>query len=92
MNDWYRQKEIHLLKGKRGVKPAFGYHFSLGMDYFLFPTETRFHGFIPENYLPLFPIRLRPRVGRVVGYQPSDAVPLMITAVSGRLSAVPKEE
>jgi len=76
VNDWYRQKEIHLLKGKRGIQPAFGYHFSLGMDYFPFPAEARLLGFIPENYLPLFPIRLTPRVGCVVGCQPSDAVPV----------------
>ena len=55
VDDWYRQKRIHLLKGK----PAFGHSevitLFLAMDYFPFPAETQCLDFIPENYLPLFP-------------------------------------
>jgi len=59
VDDWYQQYGVHLLKGKRGAKP----HFSdsevitllLAMDYFPFPGETQFLGFIRANYLALFP-------------------------------------
>ena len=59
VDDWYQQYGTDLLKGKRGAKP----HFSdsevitllLAMDYFPFPGETQFLGFIRANYVALFP-------------------------------------
>jgi len=59
VDDWYRQEGIHLLHGKRGVPPLFGdsevITLLLAMDYFPFPGETQFLGFIRANYLYLFP-------------------------------------
>lgn len=59
VDDWYQQEGIHLLQGKRGVKPQFSdsevITLLLAMDYFPFPGETQFLGFIRANYLALFP-------------------------------------
>ncbi len=59
VDDWYKEKGVHLLKGKRGVKPTFSdsevITLLLAMDFFPYPGETQFLGFIRANYLPLFP-------------------------------------
>jgi hypothetical protein len=59
VDDWYQQSGVRLLKGKRGNKPRFSdsevITLLLAMDYFPFPGETQFLGFIRANYSPLFP-------------------------------------
>lgn len=59
VDDWYQQAGIRLLKGKRGAKPRFSdsevITLLLAMDYFPFPGETQFLGFIRANYGALFP-------------------------------------
>lgn len=59
VDDWYQTKGHRLLKGKRGAKPRFSdsevLTLLLAMDYFPFPGENQFLGFIRANYLPLFP-------------------------------------
>lgn len=59
VDDWYQQSGVRLLKGKRGDKPRFSdsevITLLLAMDYFPFPGETQFLGFIRANYSPLFP-------------------------------------
>lgn len=59
VDDWYQQEGFHLLQGKRGCKPEFSdsevITLLLAMDYFPFPGERQFLGFIRANYLRLFP-------------------------------------
>jgi hypothetical protein len=59
VDDWYQQHGVCLLKGKRGAKPEFSdsevITLLLAMDYFPFPGETQFLGFIRANHLHLFP-------------------------------------
>lgn len=59
VDDWYQQFGVRLLKGKRGAKPRFSdsevITLLLAMDYFPFPGETQFLGFIRANYSALFP-------------------------------------
>jgi hypothetical protein len=59
VDDWYQQSGVRLLKGKRGDKPRFSdsevITLLLAMDYFPFPGETQFLGFIRANYSSLFP-------------------------------------
>lgn len=59
VDDWYQQSGARLLKGKRGAKPRFSdsevITLLLAMDYFPFPGETQFLGFIRANYGALFP-------------------------------------
>ena len=59
VDDWYGEYGIDLLKGKRGVKPEFSdsevITLLLAMDYFPYPGESQFLGFIRANYLFLFP-------------------------------------
>jgi len=59
VDDWYQQYGVGLLKGKRGAKPCFSdsevITLLLAMDYFPFPGETQFLGFIRANYSSLFP-------------------------------------
>lgn len=59
VDDWYQQSGARLLKGKRGDKPRFSdsevITLLLAMDYFPFPGETQFLGFIRANYSSLFP-------------------------------------
>lgn len=59
VDDWYQQHGLDLLQGKRGCKPEFSdsevITLLLAMDYFPFPGETQFLGFIRANYLYLFP-------------------------------------
>lgn len=59
VDDWYQQEGIRLLQGKRGVQPQFSdsevITLLLAMDYFPFPGETQFLGFLRANYLFLFP-------------------------------------
>jgi hypothetical protein len=64
VDDWYQEYGIHLLEGKRGAKPHFSDSEVItllpAMDYFPFPGETQFLGFIRANYLTLFPKLLDP--------------------------------
>lgn len=59
VDDWYQTEGYRLLKGKRGAKPVFSdsevLTLLLAMDYFPFPGENQFLGFIRANYLTLFP-------------------------------------
>jgi hypothetical protein len=59
VDNWYQCYGLRLLKGKRGAKPRFSdsevITLLLAMDYFPFPGETQFLGFIRANYLELFP-------------------------------------
>ncbi len=59
VDDWYLAEGYRLLKGKRGAKPVFSdsevLTLLLAMDFFPFPGETQFLGFIRANYLALFP-------------------------------------
>jgi hypothetical protein len=59
VDDWYQAKGYRLLKGKRGAKPVFCdsevLTLLLAMDFFPFPGENQFLGFIRANYLNLFP-------------------------------------
>jgi len=59
VDDWYQQYGVHLLKGKRGAKPAFSdsevITLLLAMDFIPFPSERQFWAFIRANYLALFP-------------------------------------
>jgi len=59
VDDWYQTKGQRLLKGKRGQKPVFSdsevLTLLLAMDFFPFPGENQFLGFIRANYLELFP-------------------------------------
>jgi hypothetical protein len=59
VDDWYQAHGVRLLKGKRGAKPTFSdsevITLVLATDYFPFPGETQFLGFIRANYRHLFP-------------------------------------
>lgn len=59
VDDWYEIEGHRLLKGKRGAKPLFSdsevLTLLLAMDFFPFPGENQFLGFIRANYLDLFP-------------------------------------
>lgn len=59
VDDWYQTEGHRLLKGKRGQKPVFSdsevLTLLLAMDFFPFPGENQFLGFIRANYLKLFP-------------------------------------
>ena len=59
VDDWYQTQGHRLLKGKRGAKPVFSdsevLTLLLAMDFFPFPGENQFLGFIRANYLNLFP-------------------------------------
>jgi len=59
VDDWYQTEGHRLLKGKRGAKPVFSdsevLTLLLAMDFFPFPGENQFLGFIRANYLNLFP-------------------------------------
>lgn len=59
VDDWYQTEGHRLLKGKRGTKPVFSdsevLTLLLAMDFFPFPGENQFLGFIRANYLNLFP-------------------------------------
>jgi len=59
VDDWYQTEGYRLLKGKRGAKPVFSdsevLTLLLAMDFFPFPGETQFLGFMRANYLALFP-------------------------------------
>lgn len=59
VDDWYEIKGKQYLKGKVGAKAKFSdseiITLLLAMDYFPFPGEKQFLGFIRANYLALFP-------------------------------------
>ncbi|MBV7336234.1 IS982 family transposase [Chloroflexi bacterium TSY] len=59
VDDWYQEKGVKLLSGKRGRKPKFSdsevITLMLLMDYLPYPDETQYLGFIRANYLSLFP-------------------------------------
>lgn len=59
VDDWYQEKGVRLLKGKRGQKPIFSdsevLTLLLLMDYIPFPGERQFLAYIRANYLALFP-------------------------------------
>ena len=59
VDDWDAEDGIRLLKGKRGCKPEFSDRevmtLLVAMDYFPYPGETQFLGFIRANSLFLFP-------------------------------------
>ncbi len=59
VDDWYQEKGMHLLKGKRGKKPVFSdsevLTLLLLMDFVPFPGEDQYIGFMRANYLSLFP-------------------------------------
>lgn len=59
VDDWYQTEGYRFLKGKRGAKPIFSdsevLSLLLAMDYFPFPGENQYLGFIRANYLALFP-------------------------------------
>lgn len=58
VDDWYQTEGCDLLKGKRGAKPRFSdsevLTLLLAMDFFPFPGENQFLGFIRANYLEHF--------------------------------------
>jgi hypothetical protein len=59
VDDWYLSYGYKFLTGKVGAKPVFTdsevITLMLAQDYIPFPSETQFIGFIPANYLDLFP-------------------------------------
>jgi hypothetical protein len=59
VDDWYQEKGVRLLKGKRGKKPVFSdsevLTLLLLMDFVPFPGENQYIGFMRANYLSLFP-------------------------------------
>jgi len=59
VDDWYQQHGHQLVPAMPGPKPSFSESemltLLLAMDYFPYPGEQQFLGFIRANYLPLFP-------------------------------------
>lgn len=59
VDDWYQQRGVKFLQGKRGCKATFSdselITLILCMDIIPFPSERQFYQFIRANYLWLFP-------------------------------------
>jgi hypothetical protein len=59
VDDWYQQRGVKFLQGKRGCKAIFSdselITLILCMDIIPFPSERQFYQFIRANYLCLFP-------------------------------------
>ena len=59
VDDWYQQRGVKFLQGKRGCKAIFSdselITLILCMDIIPFPSERQFYQFVRANYLYLFP-------------------------------------